>query len=96
MIDGTSKEEFKALPDISEGIENRLFSAARMGRNMKELLEYAATKRYTNARLRRLVLSAFLKAKSADIPETVPYIRVLLWAVQVKIRVKDTQPSVTM
>ena len=73
----TSKEEFKALPDISEGIENRLFSAARMGRNMKELLEYAATKRYTNARLRRLVLSAFLKAKSADIPETVPYIRVL-------------------
>ena len=72
-----SKEDYKALPDISEGIENRLFSAARMGRNMKELLEYAATKRYTNARLRRLVLSAFLKAKASEIPETVPYIRVL-------------------
>ena len=73
----TSKEEFKALPDISEGIENRLFSAARMGRNLPELLEYAATKRYTNARLRRLVISAFLKMEADKIPNKVPYIRVL-------------------
>ncbi len=73
----TSKEDYKALPDISEGIENRLFSAARIGRNLTELLEYAATKRYTNARLRRLVLSAFLKENKNEIPEKVPYIRVL-------------------
>ncbi len=73
----TSKEDYKVLPDISEGIENRLFSAARIGRNLPELLEYAATKRYTNARLRRLVLSAFLKENKNEIPEKVPYIRVL-------------------
>ncbi len=69
--------EYKQLPDISEGIENRLFSAARVSATLPQLLDNAATKRYTNARLRRLVLSAFLKAKASDIPSTVPYIRIL-------------------
>ena len=73
----TSPAEYKLLPDISEGIENRLYSAARMSSSLAQLFEYAATKRYTNARLRRLVLSAFLKAKVEDIPDRVPYIRVL-------------------
>lgn len=72
-----TKEEYKALPDISEGIENRLFGAARMSANFKELMEYTATKRYTNARLRRLILAAFLKENKVLIPDTVPYIRVL-------------------
>ena len=72
-----SQTEYKELPDISEGIENRLFSAARMSANLNELMNYAATKRYTNARLRRLILSAFLKSKAVNIPKNVPYIRVL-------------------
>ncbi len=73
----TTPTEFKQLPDISEGIENRLFSAARISATLPQLLDNAATKRYTNARLRRLALSAFLKAKKDDIPEKVPYIRIL-------------------
>lgn len=72
-----SPEGYKALPDISEGIENRLFNAARISSSFDSLMNNAATKRYTNARLRRLILSAFLKIKAADIPKTVPYIRVL-------------------
>lgn len=71
------KECYKSLPDISEGIENRLFNAARMGSTFDQLMEYTATKRYTNARLRRLILSAFLRADRNEIPDTVPYIRVL-------------------
>ena len=77
VLRSTSKEEYKALPDISEGIESRLFGAARMSSNFNGLMEYTATKRYTNARLRRLILSAFLKEKKDEIPSTVPYIRVL-------------------
>lgn len=69
--------EYKQLPDISEGIENRLYMAARVSATLPQLLDNAATKRYTNARLRRLILSAFLKAKSDDIPTSVPYIRIL-------------------
>ena len=77
VLRSTTKDEYKALPDISEGIENRLFGAARMSSNFNDLMEYTATKRYTNARLRRLILSAFLKEKKDEIPNTVPYIRVL-------------------
>ena len=73
----TSPAEYKLLPDISEGIENRLYSAARMSNSLPQLFDYTATKRYTNARLRRLVLSAFLKAKADEVPSKVPYIRVL-------------------
>ena len=72
-----SREDYKTLPDISEGIENRIFSAARMSADLPTLFDNAATKRYTNARLRRLVLSAFLKVKAEDIADTAPYIRVL-------------------
>ncbi len=73
----TMLDEFKHLPDISEGIEHRLFSAARSSSDLTQFFESTATKRYTNARLRRLVMSAFLKIKADDIPDTVPYIRVL-------------------
>lgn len=73
----TTLDEFKQLPDISEGIENRLFSVARNSSTLNEFFENTATKRYTNARLRRLVVSALLKVKADDIPNTVPYIRVL-------------------
>ena len=73
----TTLDEFEQLPDISEGIENRLFSAARSSSTLTQFFEVTATKRYTNARLRRLVMSAFLKIKADDIPEFVPYIRVL-------------------
>lgn len=72
-----SQAEYKALPDISEGIENRLYNAARISRNFEELMNYSATKRYTNARLRRLIISAFLKVRAEAIPETVPFIRIL-------------------
>lgn len=69
--------DYKQLPDISEGIENRLYMAARVSATLPQLLDNTATKRYTNARLRRLILSAFLKAKADDIPTSVPYIRIL-------------------
>ncbi len=72
-----SQSEYKELPDISEGIENRLYSAVRMSKSLMELTDYAATKRYTNARLRRMIISAFLKSKADGIPEKVPYIRIL-------------------
>jgi predicted nucleotidyltransferase len=72
-----SKEQLSSLPALSEGIENRLYSAARMSNSLPQLFDYTATKRYTNARLRRLVLSAFLKAKADEVPSKVPYIRVL-------------------
>ncbi len=73
----SSPESLAKTPDTSEGIEHRIFNAASMSSSLDELLKNAGTKRYTNARLRRLVLSAFLKESIDTIPAKVPYIRVL-------------------
>ncbi len=56
MSDG----EYAALPDVSEGIENRLASAAETTRSREELLRSAKTRRYPYARLSRLATHALL------------------------------------
>ena len=71
------KSDFVTLPDISEGIENRLFAAVQSSTSLTELFETIKTKRYTMARVRRLVLSAFLNVDNANWMQVVPYIRVL-------------------
>lgn len=68
---------FKELPEISEGIENRLEKAILKASNYNELLELIKTKRYTLARVRRLVLGAFLGIDSSWLHKEVPYINVL-------------------
>lgn len=68
--------DFAALPDVSEGLEHKLYQAARSAGSLDELFRLAKSKRYSHARLRRLVLSAFL-GLSADLPALPPYLRVL-------------------
>lgn len=69
-------EEFSALPDLSEGLENKLHAAAREARSLEELYSLVKSKRYSHARIRRLVMSAFLGI-SSGLPELPPYLRVL-------------------
>lgn len=66
-----------ALPDISEGIENRLKNAVLNATNLEELFELTKTKRYTLSRIRRLCLSAFLGIDNSFFGRIPPYIRVL-------------------
>ena len=73
----SSPEKIGKTPDTSEGIEHRIYNAASMSSNLSQLIETAGTKRYTNARLRRLILAAFLNESIDTIPAKVPYIRVL-------------------
>lgn len=63
-------------PDVSEGIENRILEAARKAVSLEELYQLAKTKRYSHARIRRIVLNSFLGITSADAEISVPYIRV--------------------
>lgn len=69
--------ELRSLPDISEGIENRLFAAAKSATSLEELYSLIKTKRYTLARVRRLVLSAYLDLKADYLKTPPPYARVL-------------------
>ena len=72
-----SIDDFKKIPDVSEGLEYRFFEAVRNSVTLTEILEKVKTKRYTHSRLRRIILCALLgiTEEYTDIP--VAYIRVL-------------------
>lgn len=70
-------EDIAQSPDISEGIEYRIHDAALKASSLEELYALAKTKRYSHARIRRIVLHAFLGFTAADYKENPPYIHVL-------------------
>lgn len=72
-----SVEDFSVLPDVSEGLEYRIYSAVRSSSSLDEILEKIKTKRYTHSRLRRIILCAFLDITKEDVLAPVPYVRVL-------------------
>lgn len=72
-----TEKDFKNLPDISEGIENKLFFSLRVATSFEELCSMIKTKRYTLARVRRLVLSAALDFDGKFFMTTPPYVRIL-------------------
>lgn len=71
-----SSRELSRLPDLSEGLENRLYQAVRRACSLEELYALTKNKRVSHARVRRLVLSAFLGI-SAPLPAEPPYLRIL-------------------
>ena len=70
-------DELFAAPDISEGIENRIYSAIRQACSLEEVYALSKSKRYTAARIRRIIMSAFLGLPDSLGAEPPPYIRVL-------------------
>jgi len=72
-----SREELSCLPDLSEGLENRFYQAIRGAGTLTGLEGAIKTKRYTMARVRRLILNGFLGIQKEDARGAVPYLRVL-------------------
>ena len=71
------EDDFGAIPDMSEGLENRLLSAVRQASTMKEVYDLSKSKRYTAARIRRGVMSACVGVDRVLSQTGSPYIRVL-------------------
>lgn len=71
--------DWAKLPDSGEreGLPRRLERAGRECAGLEEFYDRAKTRRYTQARLRRLALWAFLGLTAADVPDAPPYLRVL-------------------
>lgn len=69
-------EDFAQLPDVSEGLEYRLYKAARQAGSLEEFYTLVKSKRYSHARIRRLAMGAFL-GLTKDLPKLPPYLRVL-------------------
>ena len=75
-----STDEIANLPDVSEGLEFAIKSAANQCNSVIELLSIISTKRYTKTRLQRIFLYAMLGITKKDMQismTTKPYIRVL-------------------
>jgi predicted nucleotidyltransferase len=70
-----------ALPDVSEGLENRIYSAAQTCRTREALIQSVKTKRYAYARISRILLCALLgvtkEMVSAHNAAPAAYVRVL-------------------
>lgn len=77
VLRGLTVEQIAQAPDISEGLENRIYRAIRESCSLSELFENIKTKRYTAARIRRVVLSLYLGIKAEDSKGIPPYIRIL-------------------
>jgi len=72
---GMTVKAWAQVPDVSEGLEHRLLASARTATTLDELYMSVKTKRYTLARIRRIVLCAYLGIPRVDaLP---PYIRAL-------------------
>lgn len=71
------EEDFAPYDGGGEGLYHRFYRAVSEGRNLQEILEGAKTKRYTLARLRRLLLHSYLGVCPAAAVDMPPYLRVL-------------------
>lgn len=71
------REEDFAPFDGGEGLYHRFYDAVQRETTIDGILAAAKSKRYAYARLRRLLLAVYLGITPEDIPQRVPYLRVL-------------------
>ena len=71
-----TEEELRDIPDIGQGLENRII-AAKGSTSLNDLLVAIKTKRYPMARIRRILMCAIIGINKRDLAEPPPYGRIL-------------------
>ena len=69
--------EFEALPYGSEGLWRKLMAESRRASSLEELIAGVKSRRYARARIKRMILCAFLGVRAIDLPVPAPYVRAL-------------------
>jgi len=72
-----TKDELQNIPDVSEGLENRIYDAVRSSQTLSELYDAVKSKRFTHSRIRRIIMCAYLGITDLDLEIPPQYIRVL-------------------
>ena len=75
-----SVEEIANIPDVTEGLENKIKNAANECNTVRELINIIKSKRYTETRIQRILLCSMLgitKDAISDLYKVNPYIRIL-------------------
>lgn len=73
----SDRDELLSYEGVTGGLDKRLRACAQKAGTLAELFALAATKRYTNARLRRTVINCVLHVKSEHLKETPRFTRLL-------------------
>lgn len=77
----TNGESLLKLPDISEGLENKILKEILTSSSLNELILNSKSKRYTYTRINRILAQSFLNLENFDLlslsKTPVPYARVL-------------------
>lgn len=72
----SSPEELREIPDMGQGLEYRILAAADKN-NLDEIFMSIKTKRYTMARIKRILLNMLIGVKKSDLETLPPYGRIL-------------------
>lgn len=72
----SSPEELREIPDVGQGLEYRILAAADKN-NLDEIFMSIKTKRYTMARIKRILLNMLIGVKKSDLETLPPYGRIL-------------------
>lgn len=67
----------KEVPDIAQGVENRIAQMGKAANSVDEFLKMVDTKRYTQAKFRRALLNMYLGIKKNDLLVPPTYGRIL-------------------
>ncbi len=89
-------EDILESPDVSEGIENRIHDAALKAASLEDLFATAKTRRYSHARIRRIVLASFLGFTKEMCEGLPPYIKVLAMNDKGKEILKKAKETATL
>ena len=71
-----SAEQLLKIPDVGQGLEYRLKQYDNSG-SIRELLENVKTRRYTMARLRRILMNMIIGVTAEDLKNLPPYAKIL-------------------
>ncbi|SHI69055.1 Predicted nucleotidyltransferase [Clostridium amylolyticum] len=88
------------LPDVSEGLDNRIYSAISNSKSIQELILKSKTKRYTYTRINRILCQYFLGFEEYDIKslrKSEPsYVRILAFNHRGREIIKDIKNTSSM
>lgn len=72
-----SDDDYRYLPFGEEGLSNRFMKYAHTCRRVGEVMDMTKTKRYAYARIRRMLICAYLGITNEHMRLEIPYVRVL-------------------
>lgn len=70
-------DDFLQVPDICEGLENKIHKSVKAATSLAELYSGVKSKRYTQLRVQRIILATFLGLDKEILTLNPPYIKVL-------------------